>query len=199
MPFTLSFCSHLESSFEGKLLLHHILHPLKLYLTIKPTIDSQTAVRYSINKYREYITITYGQKEINVRIHFGGGWSPNIYEFYSKDELLIKTERVNTLFTTKLNILHNNIGKELLVYKQGSNRGILYNGAFFHVKRHYFKNPLYTLYKNDVRVGEVKTALFGVLIPPINYDVKIELEDSLEEFILVLLLIVQLPLLQEAD
>src|SRR5258705_11805626 len=92
-------------------------------------------------------------------------------EFYQEGKLILETGYDIFLFRKFLSIKYQDLPVVISLQKVKGNYVINYRNSLLRVRREYFKNPLYRLYENNNRMGEVLTKINGLTETPIIYNV----------------------------
>ncbi len=112
--------------------------------------------------------------------------------FFIANEVILESTYDIFFFRKYLSISKQNLTFKVELIKYSSEYYLLKEEHKFNLRRHYIKNPLYTIEDNNINIAEVSTALHGFAEYPIVYNFIADCEKELELLCLIRFLI-ELP------
>ncbi|MDI1235840.1 MAG: hypothetical protein PSX81_16305 [bacterium] len=109
--------------------------------------------------------------------------------FMIANEVILESTYDIFFFKKFLSISNQNQSLKVELIKKSSEYYLLSEEHQLILRRHYFKNPLYTIEDNNYKVAEVSTSLHGFAEYPIIYNFTTECEKKLELLCLIRFLI----------
>jgi hypothetical protein len=147
---------------------------------------------YKVEQFTDDIVVWNSEKEF-IKIKRKFDWKGKLTSSFIKDGIcILETTYDIFLFRKFLSIKEQHLPVILFLSKEHGVFYLSYNGSRIKLVRHYLKNPIYTLYNNDYKIGEVNTELTGFTKTPIIWNVLFERQDDLN-FYALLRFLMELP------
>jgi hypothetical protein len=127
--------------------------------------------------------------KVNRKFNFFGKLTST---FLFGNEVILESTYNIFLFRLYLSITKQKLSYKVALIKNASKYYLTMEDHQFSLRRHYFKNPLYTIEDNNAIVAEVSTALHGFANYPIVYNLTTFCDKELELLCLIRFLI-ELP------
>lgn len=147
---------------------------------------------YIVEQFTDDIVVREGNKEL-IKIKRKFDWWGKLTSSFIKDDIcILETTYDIILFKKVLSIKKQNLPVILYLTKANGFFYLSYEDSRFKLVRHYLKNPIYTLFNNDYKIGEVSTELSGFTKTPIVWNVAFEQQDD-NNFYALLRFLIELP------
>lgn len=147
-------------------------------------------VRYFPNE-----TFVYREQEEILVIHQHQSLSgKKVFSFREKGELIVETQYLAGFFEIEINILTQVLPKEIKVERVQGKYCLRVGDNVLSLRKRHFKNPIYHLYCNNERRGEVYDANFnGLIQTPMAYKINFLNRDESNFYLLLFFLMTRSP------